>query len=90
MSLIQFIIFAFIAFVIFKVFSRFKEKNLTLRELSGWVVFWLVVAVIIALPQSTNFFARVLGVGRGTDVVIYVSIIILFTRFSKYKCDLRK
>lgn len=97
MSLIQFIIFAFIAFVIFKVFSRFKEKNLTLRELSGWVVFWLVVAVIIALPQSTNFFARVLGVGRGTDVVIYVSIIILFyaifkiqVRFEKIEREITK
>lgn len=87
MNLIQFIIFAFIVFVIFKVFSRFKEKNLTLRELAGWIVFWLAVATIIALPQSTGFFAQILGVGRGTDVVIYISIIVIF--YSIFKTQVR-
>lgn len=97
MNLIQFIIFTFIAFVIFKVFSKFKGKNLTLIELFGWVAFWLAVAAIIALPQSTGFFAKILGVGRGTDVVIYISIIVIFylifkiqVRFEKIERDITK
>lgn len=97
MNLIQSIIFVFITFVIFKVFSKFKEKNLTLKELVGWVIFWLTVAVIIALPQSTGFFATILGVGRGTDVVIYISIILIFylifkiqVRFEKIERDITK
>lgn len=97
MHLIQFIIFAFIAFVIYKVFSRFKEKNLTLKELVGWIFFWLAVAAIIALPQSTGFFAKILGVGRGTDVVIYLSIVVIFyiifkiqVRFEKIEREITK
>ena len=97
MHLIQFIIFIFIIFVILKIFSRFREKNLTLKELAGWVIFWLAVAAIIALPQSTVFLARVLGVGRGADVIVYISIVVIFyiifkiqVKFEKIERDITK
>jgi hypothetical protein len=45
-------------------------------------IFWSLVfgsaIVIIMFPGLTGKFANILGIGRGADVVIYVSISLIF------------
>jgi hypothetical protein len=43
-----------------------------------WIIFWMVVGVIVLYPGITSFFAQMVGVGRGADLVIYLSIILIF------------
>jgi len=38
----------------------------------------LAVGVVVILPQTASFLANLLGVGRGADLVIYLSILVLF------------
>ena len=78
MLLIQLIIIAFAAFAVWRTVSRFREGELSARALVLWLLFWIVVAVAVALPQSTSWFAAVVGVGRGVDAAIYVSIVVIF------------
>jgi len=33
---------------------------------------------LVALPQATSWLAELVGVGRGVDVAIYLSVVILF------------
>ncbi len=47
-------------------------------EAVGWTIVWGVAAVIVCLPRLTTFFAQLVGVGRGVDLVIYISIFVLF------------
>lgn len=47
-------------------------------EAVGWTMLWGVAAVIVCLPRITTFFAELVGVGRGVDLVIYISIFVLF------------
>ena len=75
---IQFLIIAFALFVIIGIISAFKKGDISLKGLIFWLGLWIIISIIVLLPQTTNFLAKILGVGRGTDVAIYFSIILLF------------
>jgi len=78
MLTIQIIIVAFTLFALSRTVSRFREGSLTVAWLVLWSAIWVAVAVAALLPQTTSWFARLIGVGRGVDAVIYLSIIVLF------------
>lgn len=78
MLTIQILIVAFVLFALSRTVSRFREGSLTVGWLILWSAIWVAVAVAALLPQTTTWFARLIGVGRGVDAVIYLSIIMLF------------
>ena len=43
-----------------------------------WLFFWLLAGAVVIKPESTNFVANIFGVGRGADLVVYLSIIVIF------------
>jgi len=78
MSIIKIIIIVFILFVLWRTFIRFRQRDITGRELVMWVVFWLLVAGATLVPKKTDVIAQWLGVERGADLLVYLSIIVLF------------
>ena len=36
------------------------------------------MGIIILLPDTTSFLAELVGVGRGADLVVYLSIVLIF------------
>lgn len=78
MNPIQFLIIAFAVFAAAKAVWQFKQGALTLVWLFFWFVFWGAVVVVSLLPSVADVLAEAVGVGRGADLVIYVSIIALF------------
>ncbi len=57
---------------------RAKEGVIRKREAVLWSLVWIIAAVVILLPETTSFVANLLGVGRGVDLVLYASVIVLF------------
>lgn len=43
-----------------------------------WVLFWLVGALVVIRPNATAYFAELVGIGRGADLVVYCSIALIF------------
>jgi len=78
MLYIQSILLIFFVFAIIKVIMRFRVGDLRLSGLVLWILFWVLGGVIVILPDSTFYFAKLLGIGRGADLVVYVSVILLF------------
>ncbi len=78
MSIIQVVIVLFAIFAISRTIRQFRAGALTLFWLAVWVLLWVAVGVITLMPQTTDVIATKLGVGRGVDVVIYLSLIALF------------
>lgn len=76
--IIQVILIIFILYVILKVALRYKDKVISLQEFILWTIFWFMVAFVVILPETTSLVANLVGVGRGVDLVIYVSVLILF------------
>ena len=57
---------------------RARAAELGKRGAWFWMLFWLVALVVVLWPNSTVLFAQKLGIGRGTDVVLYVSVALVF------------
>ncbi len=78
MSVIQILIIVFALFAITRTMFQFKRGALTIAWLLFWILFWTTAGVVALLPQTADAAARIVGVGRGADVVIYASLVALF------------
>ena len=78
MLIIQILIIVFIAFAFSRSILRLKDKEINIQEFIFWSTIWLVAIVIVLIPRITSLISEPLGVGRGIDVVIYLSIILTF------------
>lgn len=76
--LIQIILVLFFLYAIFKVIGRFRARELTFPRAILWAGFWVVAGIVVLLPNSTSYFARLAGVGRGADLVVYIALVIIF------------
>ena len=76
--IIKTVIILFILFVLWRTFLRFRKEDITGREFFIWLIFWLLVAAATLVPQKTDIIAQWLGVERGADLLVYLSIIVLF------------
>ena len=78
MMIIQILLIIFFLFAIVKVVGRWRAGGLTAGGLVGWLVFWLAAGVVVLLPNSTAYFAKIAGIGRGADLVVYVALAAVF------------
>jgi small membrane protein len=78
MTILQVAFIAFALFALSRTFVQFKRGALTIVWLLFWMIFWLVVGVVVILPQTTDILARFVGVGRGADLITYISLVALF------------
>jgi small membrane protein len=74
----QIIVIIFCLYVALRVGQKTKSRGLNRRWGFFWLVFWLGVGLVVALPWTTSLLATRLGVTRGVDLVVYVAVIALF------------
>ena len=74
----QIIVIAFCLYAAFRGWQKIRARSLGARWGAFWLVFWFVGGIVGALPWTTSLLAARLGVTRGVDLVIYVSVIVLF------------
>jgi hypothetical protein len=78
MTTIQIVLVAFAVFALSRVVLRFRKGGLPLVHLLAWFLFWSGAIVAVLAPVTTNYVARLVRVGRGADLVMYVSVMALF------------
>ncbi|MEM4336804.1 MAG: DUF2304 family protein [Candidatus Woesearchaeota archaeon] len=77
-NLLQIVVLLFSIFAISRAFLRYKDKKISFSNLALWCIVWAGAIVVVMLPQTSFFFANILGIQRGADFVVYISIIIIF------------
>ena len=75
---IQIILLIFLVFAISRVVLRLREGSLTLGAFLFWGAIWLAAGLAVLDPDFTSYIALKIGIQRGTDVVIYLSLVLLF------------
>ncbi len=78
MHAIQIVLICFAIFAMSRVMIRYRRGNMRTVDLVLWLLFWVAVVVVVWLPDTTNLLARWLGVGRGVDTAMYLSILAIF------------
>ena len=75
MSILQILVAIFILFALTRTVKKFHGGALSLAWFLVWLCVWVAIGVVVVLPQTSQMFARLIGVGRGVDAVVYVAII---------------
>jgi len=78
MIIAQILMTIFVVFAVSRVVLRFRERKLSFIAANSWLLLWIAVETIIWKPDVTTSVAKVLGIGRGADLLIYGSLLILF------------
>lgn len=78
MGLIQIIGILFALFALSRVVLQLKKRTMSTNEGLFWIFIWVSVIILLMFPEFTSYVANILGVGRGVDAVIYISIVVLF------------
>lgn len=73
------LLFSFFAlFAIVSVYSKKRSGLLSIGATVFWIFFWLLTVVFVWWPDSTTILANKFGIGRGTDLVLYISLVVIF------------
>ena len=75
---IQIFFLLFVIFALSRVILRFKDGEIHLGALIFWLIIWVGASVAVFYPEKTSHLAKVLGIGRGVDVIIYLALALLF------------
>lgn len=76
--LIQIILLLFFLFAWSRTFKRYRLKEIKGKELFIWTLFWLAAGLVVVFPNSTSTIAKIVGIGRGADLVVYISLALIF------------
>lgn len=60
------------------------------RDRIFWIMLWIVAGIAIAWPEGTALLARALGIGRGTDLVLYCAVLTMLVGFLMVYARLQK
>lgn len=97
MIYLQILITLFIIGILFKLMKQRQASRMSIWAFVVWSVLWLVVLVVFWQPDTTTYIANFLGIGRGADLAVYVSIVAIFyilfriyVRLSKIESEITK
>ena len=74
----QVVLAGIIAIIIYKTLKSYLAKKFSLLFTIFWLGFWAVVLVALFMPGWLDLIAKPLGVTRGVDLAVYLSIVVLF------------
>ena len=92
---VQIIVSVFIAAILWRLALSYKNHTTSLLSYLGWSLLWVGIAIIFWWPGIASRLALAVGIGRGADLFIYLSIIVLlylvyriFLRLEKMNRDI--
>lgn len=68
----------YIIFALSRTFLRFRDEIMSFRQMIFWSFLWLGAAYVLLYPHNSDEVAQKVGLSRGIDVVVYVSIMVIF------------
>jgi len=90
MMYLQILVTVFIVFILLKLFLQKQKNKITFLSFLIWSLLWLMVLIVFWLPDTTTYLASWLGIGRGADLVVYISIPVIFYMVFKIFVRLNK
>jgi hypothetical protein len=84
---IQYLLVAVFVTALAVTWRRVRQGALDRLAALAWSVLWVAAGVVVLRPETASALARVLGVGRGADVIVYLALVgafaLIFRLFAK-------
>jgi len=55
-----------------------RGKSISIGEFFFWSMIWIAVIIVGIFPDIAVVLSGIVGIGRGVDLVLYTSIVLLF------------
>ena len=81
MSLFQLFVIVLAGCLFLGSLAALAKGWLSRREGLIWAAIWLAAGTAVAWPRITAVIARALGIGRGADLLLYCSVIVMIVGF---------
>ena len=65
-------------FAITRVVKKARTRDIPTVWAIVWTGVWIIAVGVSLLPQTTDLLAARVGIGRGADLLVYISVIALF------------
>jgi hypothetical protein len=75
---VQIIFGVFLLFAVSRVVLRLKDGSLSVKNFVFWTAIFILALIGVINPELTSIAAKALGINRGSDGVVYASILLLF------------
>ncbi len=75
--IIQFALSAVFLGALVWTWRRFRQQALRRLEAFVWSALWLAAGVAVWWPNVTTRLANLVGIGRGSDFVLYIAVTVL-------------
>lgn len=75
---IQLLVTVVNAFIVFKSYQKWKNKIIGFAPFAVWSLFWIFGIILVWQPTLADHVASFLQVGRGTDAILYLSLVTIF------------
>jgi small membrane protein len=75
---VQFLLLPCVLFALAKVIRVYKQQGMRTIEFLLWALVWIGSGFIVAFPDAASFLAHIGGIGRGADLIIYTSLLVVF------------
>ena len=72
--LLKILTVAFALVAALRVIGRFRRGQALAFELTFWVLIWSGIALVVFIPQETDRFAHLLGVGTGVNALTFIAV----------------
>ena len=77
MTIIQILLLIVMAAGLALTWRRAKQGAISRREALAWSGLWIVVGAVVARPEISSLLANSVGIGRGSDLALYLAVITL-------------
>ena len=78
MTIFQILIIIVAIFVIYKSVLKLIKKEISILLFALWLGLWIIIVAIDIYPNLIAYVANLVGVGRGVDLILYLSVIAIF------------
>lgn len=76
--MLRFILTALIALILSHVFWQYRRRAIAATAAVLWSLLWIAATVLVLWPELSSRLAVAVGIGRGVDLVVYISILAIF------------
>lgn len=75
---VKILVTIFVLFALSRVWLRYRDGVIGILGVSLWSLLWLGVGTFVWWPNVSDTIAHSVGIGRGVDAAVYISIVALF------------
>ena len=79
-----------VSLIMILVFRMYFKRKIILADFIVWEFFWALVGILVLAPALMTDIAKIFGVGRGVDAIIYFALFLLFYLIFKLSVRVEK